>query len=118
MSVASLFIIYSYVLNMFRTLIYPSSGACDYSVELPHWSFCSWFAVCWRFGAVWFILKRVPNFTLWNLQRKYTKVAEEYLVGESRDSAGIMLLPRRFHCVGIWIWTGLSHIGRTWPYAF
>ena len=23
---------------MFRTLIYPSSGACDYSVELPHWS--------------------------------------------------------------------------------
>ena len=29
---------------MFRTLIYPSSGACDYSVELPHqvtsiWSF-------------------------------------------------------------------------------
>jgi len=28
----------SYVLNMFRTLIYPSSGVCDYSVELPHWS--------------------------------------------------------------------------------
>ena len=26
---------------MFRTLIYPSSGACDYSVELPHWSYCS-----------------------------------------------------------------------------
>ena len=25
-------------LHMFRTLIYPSSGACDYSVELPHWS--------------------------------------------------------------------------------
>jgi len=23
---------------MFRTLIYPSSGAFDYSVELPHWS--------------------------------------------------------------------------------
>jgi len=23
---------------MFRTLIYPSSGACDSSVELPHWS--------------------------------------------------------------------------------
>ena len=30
----------TYVL-MFRTLIYPSSGACDYSVELPHWSYCS-----------------------------------------------------------------------------
>ena len=31
----------SYVLNMFRTLIYPSSGACDCVVELPHRSFCS-----------------------------------------------------------------------------
>ena len=37
---------------MFQTLIYPSSGACDYSVELPHWSYCSWFDVCWRFGVV------------------------------------------------------------------
>jgi len=36
------------VLNMFRTLIYPSSGAWDYSVELPHWSSCSRFVVCWR----------------------------------------------------------------------
>jgi len=25
---------------MFRKFIYPSSGACDYSVELPHWSYC------------------------------------------------------------------------------
>ena len=40
------------MLNMFRTLIYPSSGACDYSVELPHWSYCSWFDVCWSFGVV------------------------------------------------------------------
>ena len=42
----------SNVLNMFRTLIYPSSGPCDYSVELPHWSYCSWFVVCWSFGVV------------------------------------------------------------------
>ena len=28
---------------MFRTLIYPSSGACDYDAELPHWSLCSWY---------------------------------------------------------------------------
>jgi hypothetical protein len=39
---------------MFRTLIYRSSGACDYSVELPHWSYCSWFDVCWSFGVVEF----------------------------------------------------------------
>jgi len=36
-----LFYFTSYVLNMFRTLIYPSSGACDYSVGLPHWSYYS-----------------------------------------------------------------------------
>jgi len=42
----------SYVLSMFQTLIYPSSGTCDYSVELPHWSYCSWFDVCWSFGVV------------------------------------------------------------------
>ena len=40
-----LFYFTSYVLNMFRILIYPSSGACDYSVELPYWSYCSWFDV-------------------------------------------------------------------------
>jgi len=33
------------VLDMFRALIYPSSGACDYSDELPHCSYCSWFYV-------------------------------------------------------------------------
>ena len=47
-----LFYFTSYVLNMLRTLIYPSSGACDYSVELPHWSCFSWFDVCWSFGVV------------------------------------------------------------------
>ena len=40
------------MLNMFRTLIFPSSGACDYSVELPYWSYCSWFDVCWSFVVV------------------------------------------------------------------
>jgi len=29
-----------------------TSSACDYSVELPHWSYCSWFDVCWSFGMV------------------------------------------------------------------
>jgi len=24
--------------NMFRTLIHPSSGACDFSIVSPHWS--------------------------------------------------------------------------------
>jgi len=50
-----LFYFTSYVLNMFRTLIYPSSGACDCAVELPHRSFCSRFVVSWRFGAAGFV---------------------------------------------------------------
>jgi len=65
-----LFYFTSYVLNMFRTLIYPSSGACDFAVELPHLFFlfsvrcvleiwCGWVWVvsvlqaeaqlCWRY---------------------------------------------------------------------
>ena len=47
-----LFYFTSYVLNMFRTLIYPSSRDWDYFVELPHWSDFSWFDVCWSFGVV------------------------------------------------------------------
>jgi len=38
-----LYYITSYVLNMFRTLIHPSSGACNCAVELPYRSFCSRF---------------------------------------------------------------------------
>ena len=37
MSLAIKFYFTSSMLNMFRTLIHTSSGACDYSVELPHW---------------------------------------------------------------------------------
>ena len=57
-----LFYFTSYVLNMFRILIYPSSGAYAYSVELPHWSYCSWFDVCWSFSVVgleWYTCCRV-----------------------------------------------------------
>jgi len=28
----------SSMLNMFRTFIHPSSGACDFSIVSPHWS--------------------------------------------------------------------------------
>ena len=36
----------------FGNLIYPSSGSCDNSLEIPHWLYCSWFDVCWSFGVV------------------------------------------------------------------
>jgi len=32
-----LFYFTSYLLNMFRTLIHPSSGACDFSIVSTHW---------------------------------------------------------------------------------
>ena len=38
MSLVIKFYFTSSMLNMFRTLIHPSIGAYDYSVELPHWS--------------------------------------------------------------------------------
>ena len=66
----SLVILFHFLLNMFRTLIYPSSGACDCVVELPHRSSCSQFVVCWSFGAAgfgWFSFCRLKhNFSLQN----------------------------------------------------
>ena len=37
----AIFYFTSYRLDIFRALLCPSSGACDYDVELPHWSFCN-----------------------------------------------------------------------------
>jgi hypothetical protein len=54
MSLAILF--HLCVLNMFRTLIYPSSGACGCVDELPHRSSCSQFVVCWSFWCGWFLV--------------------------------------------------------------
>jgi len=38
MSLVIVFYFTSSMLNMFRTLIHPSSGACDFSIESPRWS--------------------------------------------------------------------------------
>ena len=45
-----------YVLNMFRTLVYPSSEACDCVDEIPHRSSCSQFVVCWSFCCGWYLV--------------------------------------------------------------
>jgi len=39
MSLVIKFYFTSSMLNMFQTLIHPSSGACDFSIVSPHWSF-------------------------------------------------------------------------------
>jgi len=36
MSLVIVFCFTSFMVNMFRTLIHPSSGACDISIESPH----------------------------------------------------------------------------------
>ena len=41
---------------MFRTLIYPSSGAGDCVDELPRRSSCSQFVVCWSFCCGWYLV--------------------------------------------------------------
>ena len=41
------FLFHLYLLNMFRILICPSSGACDYDGDLPHRLSYSLFVVCW-----------------------------------------------------------------------
>ena len=46
----------SSMLDMFRTLIHPSSGACDFSIVSPHW-LCVLVSVCvevsvWLVGVV------------------------------------------------------------------
>ena len=38
MSLVIKFYFTSSMLNMFRTLIHPSSGACDFCIASPHWS--------------------------------------------------------------------------------
>ena len=45
MSLVIKFYFISSMLNMFRTLIHPSSGACDSSIVSPHWS-CVLVSMC------------------------------------------------------------------------
>jgi len=45
MAVVIMFYFTSSMLNMFRTLIHPSSGACDFSIVSPLWS-CVLVSMC------------------------------------------------------------------------
>jgi len=50
MSLVIKFYFTSSMLNMFRTLIHPSSGTCDISICITTLVVCSCFDVCWSFG--------------------------------------------------------------------
>ena len=47
------FLFTSSLLNMFRTLIHPLSGACDFSIVSPHW-LCVLFRCVLEFRCGWF----------------------------------------------------------------
>jgi len=75
----------------FGHIIYPSSGACDFAVELPHRSFCSWFVVCWRFGAAGWLAEACNTDTtqtqphqISNTQRTKNKTTDVVIQQQSR----------------------------------
>jgi len=63
---------------MFRTLIYPSSEAWNFAVELPHRLLCSRFVVCWRFGAA-HTTNREHNNRCGNLTAKFQAPDDGYI---------------------------------------
>ena len=77
-----------YVLNMLRTLIYPSSGACDCVDELPHRSSCSQFGFWWCSFCRLQPAKRTPSKTARtkssNTQRTENKMTDVVIHQHSR----------------------------------
>jgi len=65
MSLVLKFYFTSSMLNMFRTLIHPSSGACDFSIVSPHWS-CVLVSMFWSYGVAglgWYPCSRLQPAT-------------------------------------------------------
>ena len=62
----------SSMLDMFRTLIHPSSGACDFSIVSPHW-LCVLVSMCvgvsvWLVGVV----------SVWRAEACHTETNQKY----------------------------------------
>ena len=60
------------MLNMFRTLIYPSSGACDFSIVSPHWlcvlvSMCVGVSVWLGWGGICVAGWSLPHWNISNI---------------------------------------------------
>ena len=104
----------SYVLNMFRTLIYSSSGACYYSVELPHWSYCSWLLV----GLEWYLCCRLKPATRIPLQpnvhercddirccvMQFWPPDDEHMCSKHLEALNKLIVKQNF-CVSSWLFT-------------
>ena len=91
------------MLNIFRTLIYPSSGACDCVDESPHRSSCSQFVVCWSFWCGWylvvFVLQAEARFirelekTIWKISPSLEVWCVDHIYISNSISKSQFLLP-------------------------
>ena len=81
MSLVIKFYFTSCVLNMFRTLIHPSSGACDFSIVSPHWV-CVLVSMC-----VGPLIQR----PLWQNSTRMTPVRSQQIVAAIFCAGGVCL---------------------------
>ena len=104
----------SSMLNMFRTLIHPSSGACDSSIVSPHWS-CVLVSMCVVFS-VWLVWGGI-RVAGWST----TCCASAYAQHVSDINTYIIRSLRLFYCittscvlvsmcVGVSVWLGWGGI--------
>ena len=82
MSLVINFYFTSSMLDMFRTLIHPSSGACDFSIASPHWS-CVLVSMCvgvsvWLVGVV----------SMWQAEACHTNTTPTHIETRTHDQCG------------------------------
>jgi len=83
---------FTYVLNMFRTFIYPSSRACDCAVELPHRSFCSTDVVIQQHSRKLLMMDVLMSETCW-VHKKWNKIASDIKVVFYSSTITLMHVP-------------------------
>jgi len=89
----------SYVLNMFRTLIHPSSGACDFSIVSPHWSSVFLFRCVLEFRYGW-----VGVVSVWQANMFRT------LIRPSSGACDFSIVSPHWSCVLVSMWLGRGGI--------
>ena len=112
--------------STFRTLIYPSSGACDCVLELPRRSSCSQFVVCWRFGAAGFewcsccrlkhkllMMDILMSETCW-AHKKWNKIASDIKLVFHSSTITMMHGPINISCFCLLI---CAHLHWSWSYS-
>jgi len=105
----------SSMLNMFRTLIHPSSGPCNFSIVSPHWSYVL-VSMCWSLcvaGLGWYPCNRLLYFTSCMLNMFRTLIhppsgACDFSIVSPHWSCVLVSM-----CVGVYVWLGWGGIRAT-----